>query len=64
MRGRNSDELPPSSALPENNPRRRSPPRMDLVKSAAKMVEKNPALVARIKLPNGGAARMAKTAGA
>jgi hypothetical protein len=50
----NSDELSPSFVLPENSPRKRNPPRMDPVKSAAKMVAKNPALIARIKLPNGG----------
>ena len=49
-----SDELSPSFVLPENGPRKRNPPRMDPVKSAAKMVANNPALVARIKLPNGG----------
>ena len=37
------------TAAPE---KKRKPPRLDPVKSAAKMIEKNPALVARIK-PDG-----------
>jgi hypothetical protein len=37
---------------PANHPPRRNPPRFDPVKAAAKMVAKNPTLVARIK-PDG-----------
>jgi hypothetical protein len=49
--GPDGDTAPPPEAT-RNAPTKRKPPRLDPVKSAAKMIAKNPELVARIK-PDG-----------